>query len=342
MPGRKFNSGDYRFGFNGMERDDELKGEGNSYDFGARMYDNRIGRWLSVDPLSHKFPDRSPFIGIGNNPIVYIDPDGKENILYIVFVQNDKVKLTKQHRDAIVKRAQDIYANSGVNVKVIGIESKGFYNNEQLGKLDATDRMTYVSDYGTLHKELKKSYDPKFGMSDNEGLTSMNHNGSGIDIGFFHYSKSLEPGNQYWNTHPDEKNHEGKYIDEHSGLIKDNMIEIDGFSYIARGAIHEGGGHGLLGQYHPSDIKNWDQAKRYSKYTDELNIMLDGGSQNRFRFPQELEPGLFDFLYEDWKILMEHYGPGNVKYEVCPNDGTGSQESEIKPNKEPTDNFQND
>jgi hypothetical protein len=35
---------DYRYGFNGMEKDDEVKnGKGNSYDFGARMYDSRLG-----------------------------------------------------------------------------------------------------------------------------------------------------------------------------------------------------------------------------------------------------------------------------------------------------------
>ncbi len=37
MPGRQFSGEEYRYGFNGMEKDDELAGEGNSYDFGARM-----------------------------------------------------------------------------------------------------------------------------------------------------------------------------------------------------------------------------------------------------------------------------------------------------------------
>ncbi len=39
MPRRTLTSPDYRYGFNGMEKDDELKGNGNSYDFGARIYD---------------------------------------------------------------------------------------------------------------------------------------------------------------------------------------------------------------------------------------------------------------------------------------------------------------
>jgi RHS repeat-associated protein len=77
MPGRNGNSGDYRYGFNGMEQDPEMKGEGNSYDFGARLYDPRVGRWLSVDPLANKYPSLSGFTGFGNSPILFKDPNGK-------------------------------------------------------------------------------------------------------------------------------------------------------------------------------------------------------------------------------------------------------------------------
>jgi RHS repeat-associated protein len=78
MAGRKYNDDSYRYGFNGMEKDDEVKGNGNSYDFGARIYDSRVGRWLSIDPLAAKYPAHSPYNGIGNNPILFLDPDGKE------------------------------------------------------------------------------------------------------------------------------------------------------------------------------------------------------------------------------------------------------------------------
>ncbi len=57
MPGRTFTgSDDYRYGFNDMEGDDEVKGHGNSYDFGARIYDPRVGRGLSLGPLKAKYP----------------------------------------------------------------------------------------------------------------------------------------------------------------------------------------------------------------------------------------------------------------------------------------------
>ena len=60
MSGRGFNNDKYRFGFNGKEKDKETYGEGNEYDFGARIYNPRIGRWLSVDPLAKKYTDLSP------------------------------------------------------------------------------------------------------------------------------------------------------------------------------------------------------------------------------------------------------------------------------------------
>jgi len=45
MPGRHANTDRYRYGFNGKEKDDEIKGIGNSVDFGARMYDTRLASW---------------------------------------------------------------------------------------------------------------------------------------------------------------------------------------------------------------------------------------------------------------------------------------------------------
>jgi len=81
MPGRKFSATDsYRYGFNGKEND--VKGEGNSLDFGARIYDPRIGRWLSTDPLQVKYPELTPYHFTANNPINFIDPDGRDTVRF--------------------------------------------------------------------------------------------------------------------------------------------------------------------------------------------------------------------------------------------------------------------
>src|SRR5690606_1312580 len=72
------NRGNYRYGFNGKEKDDEVSGNGNIYDYGFRIYNPRLGKFLSVDPLSSKFPYYGPFQFAGNKPIVAIDLDGLE------------------------------------------------------------------------------------------------------------------------------------------------------------------------------------------------------------------------------------------------------------------------
>ncbi|MCS6955497.1 MAG: RHS repeat-associated core domain-containing protein [Chitinophagales bacterium] len=77
MPGRTFNSASYRWGFNGMEKDDEVKGNGNSYDFGARLYDSRLGRWWRVDPLFKKYSLISPYVLCLDNPLIFRDTDGR-------------------------------------------------------------------------------------------------------------------------------------------------------------------------------------------------------------------------------------------------------------------------
>ncbi|MGF6848145.1 RHS repeat-associated protein [Chitinophaga sp. W3I9] len=71
-------SGVYRYGFNGKENDGEVKGEGNQQDYGMRVYDPRVARFLSVDPLTKQYPHYTPYSYAGNKPVVFIDVDGAE------------------------------------------------------------------------------------------------------------------------------------------------------------------------------------------------------------------------------------------------------------------------
>ncbi|MEZ4721108.1 MAG: RHS repeat-associated core domain-containing protein [Flavobacteriales bacterium] len=93
--GKEKRISEYRYGFNGMERDDEVKGTGNSYDFGARIQDPRLGRWLSLDPLAAKYPSMSPYNFGANNPIFFIDYDGRDIINPRKMKLSNKTLITK-------------------------------------------------------------------------------------------------------------------------------------------------------------------------------------------------------------------------------------------------------
>ena len=74
MQGRIYNGDSSKFGFTGKEEDEE-----SYYDyFGARYYDGRIANWTSIDPLMEKHFDFSPYNYVLRNPLVLIDPDGKQ------------------------------------------------------------------------------------------------------------------------------------------------------------------------------------------------------------------------------------------------------------------------
>lgn len=79
QPGRQYSAGTgYRYGFNGKENDNEIKGEGNQQDYGIRIYDTRLGRFLSVDPLTRGYPMLTPYQFASNTPILGVDLDGME------------------------------------------------------------------------------------------------------------------------------------------------------------------------------------------------------------------------------------------------------------------------
>lgn len=67
-----------RYGFQGQERDDEIKGEGNSYNYTYRMHDPRLGRFFKVDPLAGRYAHYSPYSFAGNRVIQFVELEGLE------------------------------------------------------------------------------------------------------------------------------------------------------------------------------------------------------------------------------------------------------------------------
>jgi RHS repeat-associated protein len=90
LDGRTVSLDGYRFGFQNQEKDDEIKGDGSSYDFGARLFDPRLGRWLTIDPMASEYTSHSPYVYVRNNPILRIDPNGKWDVEVHVYYDRAK------------------------------------------------------------------------------------------------------------------------------------------------------------------------------------------------------------------------------------------------------------
>jgi len=114
MPERKFSSDSYRYGFNGKEKDDEVKGDGNHIVFEARIYDPRLGLFHSMDPLANKYPFQSPYEFAANNPIALIDILGMgpgDPLEHTVKKGDNLTKISKKYGVSI----KDIMSMNGIS-----------------------------------------------------------------------------------------------------------------------------------------------------------------------------------------------------------------------------------
>ncbi len=129
-------------------KDNEIKGEWNSYDYGERFYDPRRGGFFSVDPLAKKFPMLSPYQYASNNPIFYIDLDGLEGASWWTRFWYDPVAtiMSGTTWDDVTDRVEEFNRN----VNPVGIAA---YNGYQLttGKdLNTGQQASRVDAFGNL------------------------------------------------------------------------------------------------------------------------------------------------------------------------------------------------
>jgi RHS repeat-associated protein len=132
--GQRIKSGLYRYGFNGKEKDGSEEWGSTVYDYGFRIYNPSLAKFLSVDPLTSSYPWYTPYQFAGNKPIVAIDLDGLEPVstngevidqleksnLNNVNPENDPSAWDDLNSHSVTKK---IKSASGETVYLQGIES---------------------------------------------------------------------------------------------------------------------------------------------------------------------------------------------------------------------------
>ena len=147
----------YKFGFNGKEKDTDF-GKG-AIDFGARIYDSRIGRWQAVDPLAEKHPGMSPYATMNNNPILYRDPDGRDGRITITKEEiNGKIHYTVRYETIMLVFGENIMGldkavveksmNGRIDEVITRTEEMGLNKFEMNGE-------TYTFEYRVKYKVVE-------------------------------------------------------------------------------------------------------------------------------------------------------------------------------------------
>ena len=144
MPGRKYPAGGglYRYGFNGKENDNEVKGEGNQQDYGERIYDPRLGRFLSTDPLFKDYAELTPYQFSSNNPVFNIDLDGLEGTGGAAKIAEKAATTTLRvvTKNGVEQGAKVIAMKAAEKV----VESPGFWSKLGVGALGVGSKLLGV------------------------------------------------------------------------------------------------------------------------------------------------------------------------------------------------------
>jgi RHS repeat-associated protein len=158
LPNRHESSNSYRYGFNGMVKDDEVfEVEGSSYNTHFRQYDSRIARWKSTDPRFEKYPHLSPYSSFANNPLLFIDTGGDTIVISLIDPSYEgDAKIYAASQNIVKEQVNDgvfIVVSHG-NPNLISDQSEGA-ENPYLSPKMTYDMLSGNQDYQKAKEENK-------------------------------------------------------------------------------------------------------------------------------------------------------------------------------------------
>jgi RHS repeat-associated protein len=244
VPNRHGNSGEYRYGFNGMEKDDELKGEGNSMNYTFRMHDPRVGRFFSSDPLIKDYPMLTPYQFASNTPISADDLEGLEARVrikkntYFVTLKNVNFKF-------VFRKSTEYFTQAAARNNT---PKKDFTINTQM--FDYKDKWDY---FNADTPQPAKDYTPQ-GLNIVEGVKGPGRSSENT----FYFSQSSSGG---WSTGFGDVPSDSKF-----GFGGGTPLVVDGLKFGETNIYKNNAPEsvtkvGLIGRVDP---KNWKYLKQKS------------------------------------------------------------------------------
>ena len=120
------------------------------------MYDPQIGRWGVIDPKIEKYNTMSGYQYCMNNPILYIDPNGMDNVIYLVGVEG----MTRKGLWAIEKQVNQNFKDLGLKTQAKIFTGKNF--TKAYGQMDKTDAVAFLGNAKAVANAVSE-VDKKFG-----------------------------------------------------------------------------------------------------------------------------------------------------------------------------------
>jgi RHS repeat-associated protein len=297
LPNRHGNTSDYRYGFQGQEMDNEIKGEGNSLNYTFRMHDPRINRFFAVDPLASKYPEYSPYVFSGNMLISAMELEGLEPIVAIT---------NKETGYTFIKT----YSADGVNQALIvkTYEATVHYKNPD-GSMDYLGKVSVTRDgwygMGTNSKNqntyVNRATEPKKGQSKIVAANVLAYKTKyGKDTPVYQlndvYAQEITPDmNKVYSkgSFVKELKHTGSDYDpirKNSDVARGAQIHVGGAYEKPDGSMGLGGTYGCFGVVAPQQIfKTEAEAKAYQVIANKLVGSTKKVTSSTIKFPSNNE-----------------------------------------------------